>query len=85
MGLKMFSLYDSRHLAHTLVQLPGPRLLPCLPDTRRELTHPPLIDDSKFLKVGTRWLNFVLAPSVLVPLPLLFLVVEQYKRADLDD
>ena len=38
-----------------------------------------------FLKVGTRWLNFVLAPSVLVPLPLLLLVVEQYKRADLDD
>jgi len=35
--------------------------------------------------VGTRWLNFVLAPSVLVPLPLLLLVAEQYKRADLDD
>ena len=42
-------------------------------------------DDLCLLKVGTRWLNFVLAPSVLVPLPLLLLVVEQYKRADLDD
>jgi len=35
--------------------------------------------------VGTRWLNFVLAPSVLVPLPILLLVAEQYKRAVLDD
>ena len=42
-------------------------------------------DDLCLLKVGTRWLNFVLAPSVLVPLPLLLLVIEQYKRAELDD
>jgi len=34
--------------------------------------------------VGTQWLNYVLAPSVLLPLPLLLLVTEQYKRGDLD-
>ena len=40
------SLSNVRHLAHTLVQLPCHRLLPCLPDTRRELAHPPLNDAS---------------------------------------
>ena len=37
-----------------------------------------------FPQVGTQWLNYVLAPSVLLPLPLLLLVTEQYKRGDLD-
>ena len=39
---------------------------------------------SKVSQVGTQWLNYVLAPSVLLPLPLLLLVKEQYKRGDLD-
>lgn len=34
--------------------------------------------------VGTRWLNYTLAPSVLLPIPLLLLVKEQYKRGELD-
>jgi len=34
--------------------------------------------------VGTRWLNYILAPSVLLPLPLILTVREQYRRGDLD-
>ena len=35
--------------------------------------------------IGTRWLNYVLPCSVLLPLPALLMVKEDYKRSKLDD
>ena len=35
--------------------------------------------------IGTQWLNYVLPCSVLLPLPALLLVKEDYKRSKLDD
>ena len=43
------------------------------------------IEERFQLGLGTRWLNYVLPCSVLLPLPLLLLVQEDYKRSQLDD
>ena len=69
-----------------MVQRLEPWVLPCFSDTKRKYLSSLVYQCmTTFPKVGTRWLNFVLAPSVLVPLPILLLVAEQYKRAVLDD
>jgi len=33
---------------------------------------------------GTRWLNYALAPAVLLPIPLLLTMKEEYKRSEID-
>ena len=35
--------------------------------------------------VGTRWMNFVLPFFVLIPVPIVYLIDEQYKRSVIDD
>ena len=35
--------------------------------------------------IGTRWMNFVLPFFVLIPMPVVFLIDEQYKRSVIDD
>ena len=35
--------------------------------------------------IGTRWMNFVLPFFVIIPMPLVFLIDEQYKRSVIDD
>jgi len=34
--------------------------------------------------IGTQWLNYVLAPCVLIPIPLMRLVKEEYRRQNID-
>ena len=38
-----------------------------------------------FPGIGTRWMNFLLPVSVFLPLPLLLLIDEQYKRSLVDN
>ena len=35
--------------------------------------------------IGTRWMNFVLPFFVIIPLPIVFLIDEQYRRSVIDD
>ena len=35
--------------------------------------------------IGTRWMNFVLPFFVIIPIPVVFLIDEQYKRSVIDD
>ena len=35
--------------------------------------------------IGTRWMNFVLPFFVIIPMPVVFLIDEQYKRSVIDD